>query len=320
MSMDEQNHAMTAGEHLVIEFNECDQALLDDPAALEEGLKAAASVMNVTVVKCLLHQFSPQGVTGILLLNKAHLTIHTWPEHGYAAVDLYGPAKENLGTASEVLSQALKSKEQSIVTLHRDLLEEGLSQIKDHVPVETTTLDFTGNNVPEGLKVEHSSGRGLGLYATHSYKKDETIYEAPRHLVDWIMELEIKTDSGTSVHRADDYGYEIITDFVKTWPKPVLKMLREYYETDSYEELLLEMTDDGDYGVLVTGINGLQNHSNTPNTILEFKLAEVTIGKDELARWVIPVRALCDIHSGDELFSDYRHALPDFVPGKTWLP
>ena len=57
-----------------------------------------------------------------------------------------------------------------------------------------------------------------------------------------------------------------------------------------------------------------------PNTLLDFDAASVAIGNDDLPHWTIPVRALCVINEGDELFADYRLALPDFVPDKSWLP
>lgn len=313
-------HAGTAAQHIALELYGCDRQLLDDRMEVEQALRDAAGKMQAAVVKCLLHQFAPQGVTGFLLLDSAELTVHTWPEHGYAAVDLYAPMGRALQAASDTLAKALNAQNQKKVIIDRGLLDAGLSIVKDHVAVASTTLDLTQASIPEVVKVDRSPGRGLGLFVTRSFEKGEVLYEAPGHLVNWLAEIVIKTDAGTSVHPADDYGYEILPAFVETWPESTRDMLGEHYGTVTSKELVFALTDEEEYEVLITGVNGLQNHSDTPNTVLDFDAAEVRVGKDELPRWIIPVRALCPINTGDEIFTDYRHALPDFVPDKTWLP
>ena len=66
-----------------------DAALLDDAPYLERLLRDAAERARLTVVSSEFHQFSPHGVTGVLLLAESHVSIHTWPEHAYAAVDVF---------------------------------------------------------------------------------------------------------------------------------------------------------------------------------------------------------------------------------------
>ncbi|MEW6756141.1 MAG: adenosylmethionine decarboxylase [Candidatus Latescibacterota bacterium] len=77
------------GRHLLVDLYGCDPSLLDDPRGVEEALREAARAAGATVVGAAFHRFSPHGVTGVLLVQESHLAIHTWPERGFAAVDLF---------------------------------------------------------------------------------------------------------------------------------------------------------------------------------------------------------------------------------------
>ncbi|MEM8929938.1 MAG: adenosylmethionine decarboxylase [Acidobacteriota bacterium] len=77
-------------EHTVVDYVDCSCGdLLDQPARLRDLLIDAAQRSGATVVGDTFHHFSPQGVTGVVLLAESHLAIHTWPERAYAAVDLF---------------------------------------------------------------------------------------------------------------------------------------------------------------------------------------------------------------------------------------
>ena len=56
---------------------------------MEEHLLKAAEVANAHVIRTLFHQFQPYGVSGIVVITESHISIHTWPEHNYAAIDLF---------------------------------------------------------------------------------------------------------------------------------------------------------------------------------------------------------------------------------------
>lgn len=75
-----------AGTHLLADL--WGVASIDEDT-LEEALTAACAAGGATVVGSCFHRFSPQGVTGVVLLAESHLAIHTWPEHDYAAVDVF---------------------------------------------------------------------------------------------------------------------------------------------------------------------------------------------------------------------------------------
>lgn len=77
------------GRHLLADLHGC-RAPLDDAALLERALRDAAAAASATVLDVRLHHFGEgQGVTGVALLAESHISIHSWPEHGYAALDFF---------------------------------------------------------------------------------------------------------------------------------------------------------------------------------------------------------------------------------------
>ena len=79
----------TVGKHCILELYHCDAAKLDDEAFLRTAITAAAKRAGATLLNLITHRFEPQGVTGLALLAESHISIHTWPELGYAAVDVF---------------------------------------------------------------------------------------------------------------------------------------------------------------------------------------------------------------------------------------
>ncbi|MGJ8454615.1 adenosylmethionine decarboxylase [Pseudothermotoga sp. U03pept] len=77
------------GRHLIAEFYDCDQQILDDVVLVEQKMKDAAIIAGATIVGSSFHRFLPYGVSGVVVISESHLTIHTWPEYGYAAIDLF---------------------------------------------------------------------------------------------------------------------------------------------------------------------------------------------------------------------------------------
>jgi len=77
------------GRHLLVEMKDCDPGLLDDLEAVKETFVSAARKAKATIVKDVFHRFSPYGVSGVVVIAESHLSIHTWPEYRYAAVDVF---------------------------------------------------------------------------------------------------------------------------------------------------------------------------------------------------------------------------------------
>lgn len=76
------------GLHLLVDFWECRG--LRDAEGIERTLREAAAVCGATVLRVMLHDFGEGGgITGVALLAESHISIHTWPETGYAALDIF---------------------------------------------------------------------------------------------------------------------------------------------------------------------------------------------------------------------------------------
>ena len=77
------------GRHILIEAYDCDPEILDDIEVVEEAMVNAAERAGAEVREVAFHKFSPQGVSGVVVISESHLSVHTWPEFGYAAVDVF---------------------------------------------------------------------------------------------------------------------------------------------------------------------------------------------------------------------------------------
>lgn len=108
------------GTHLLLELRECDPQLLDDVAYIRQELLRAASTVNAHVVGESFHQFTPQGVTGILSIAESHISIHTWPEHCYAAADVFTCGDHTMPErAAAVIIEALRCRDPEITEIRR---------------------------------------------------------------------------------------------------------------------------------------------------------------------------------------------------------
>ncbi len=91
-----------AGEHLILDFH--DARPLDDPAYMEEALRAAVDAAGATLLHIHLHRFSPSGgLSGVAVLAESHISVHTWPERDFAAFDVFMCGSTVPALAGEVL-------------------------------------------------------------------------------------------------------------------------------------------------------------------------------------------------------------------------
>ena len=108
------------GTHLLLELRDCEPNQLDGLSFVRETLVSAAEELGVTILSESFHQFSPQGVTGILSIAESHISIHTWPEHRYAAVDIFtcGDSFEP-SKAGELIIRRLNSRSPEVIVIKR---------------------------------------------------------------------------------------------------------------------------------------------------------------------------------------------------------
>ncbi|RJX23693.1 MAG: S-adenosylmethionine decarboxylase proenzyme [Dethiobacter sp.] len=77
------------GRHVLAEFYGCSPDILNNTAKIEQIMVNAALEAGAEIREVVFHEFTPQGVSGVVVISESHLAIHTWPEFGYAAVDVF---------------------------------------------------------------------------------------------------------------------------------------------------------------------------------------------------------------------------------------
>ena len=98
------------GSHLLVEYSDCDEDILNDVGLLEEAMKGAADRSGATIVNSVFHLFHPHGVSGVVVIAESHFAIHTWPEYRFAAADFFTCGKNVASrSAIEFLRVVLKA-------------------------------------------------------------------------------------------------------------------------------------------------------------------------------------------------------------------
>ncbi len=114
------------GRHLLLELKDCDKEVLNDLDFLKECLREAAIQCGATVVGESFYHFSPYGVSGVVNIAESHISIHTWPEYSYAAVDIFTCGDTvKPEEAAKLVIQQLQSKNHSAMELRRGMIEDG---------------------------------------------------------------------------------------------------------------------------------------------------------------------------------------------------
>lgn len=111
------------GRHLLLELGDCNPETLNDVDFLRDCLCEAARRAGATVVGEAFHRFSPHGVSGVVIISESHLSIHSWPEFGYAAADIFtcGNSTDPL-KAAQFMIDKLGSRQPSVTEIKRGML------------------------------------------------------------------------------------------------------------------------------------------------------------------------------------------------------
>lgn len=123
----------------MVEFYGCRQDFLNDVEGIGEAMAQAARESGATIVESVFHHFNPYGVSGVVVIAESHLAIHTWPEYGYAAVDLFTCGEEvDPYKGFEYLKQELGATNLSISEMKRGMLADpsGRALHKPQVAIE----------------------------------------------------------------------------------------------------------------------------------------------------------------------------------------
>jgi spermidine synthase len=129
------------GQHLIIDAYECKEDILNNAVQLEELLTKAIDQLGMEILSTHFHSFSPQGVTGVIGISTSHFSIHTWPEHGYAALDLYTCGNQDIWPALNAILHKIQAK-------HTDVYELSRGEESTNKPV-MKKLNLTSNTSME---------------------------------------------------------------------------------------------------------------------------------------------------------------------------
>lgn len=116
------------GKHVLVELFHCDELRIDSVRVVEEIMLRAAELCQTTVIQHFFHKFSPYGISGVVLIAESHLTIHTWPEHAYAAVDLFLCGNHDWHGVVEHLKEAFGAGRCSVFEVTRGVVPEDACQ------------------------------------------------------------------------------------------------------------------------------------------------------------------------------------------------
>ena len=109
------------GKHCILELYGCDPIKLNDESFVRTSLTLASKVAGANLLNMITHKFHPQGVTGLALLSESHISIHTWPESRYAAIDVFTCGKKTMPEkACKLLTRDFQAQNHSLKSFVRD--------------------------------------------------------------------------------------------------------------------------------------------------------------------------------------------------------
>ncbi len=115
------------GKHVIAELYGCNSEIINNQELIEDIMLEAVELSGATIVKPVFHKFSPHGVSGMVVVSESHFAIHTWPEYGYCALDIFtcGDLINNQ-IALDHLKSKLQAANISVVEMKRGLLDLGV--------------------------------------------------------------------------------------------------------------------------------------------------------------------------------------------------
>jgi S-adenosylmethionine decarboxylase len=112
------------GNHLIVELYECHRELINDARSVEDALINAVNISGAKMVQSVVHEFNPHGISGVVVIEESHFSVHTWPEYGYCALDIFTCGDEiDYYSALHYLKQEFKAKNLSVTEMKRGMLD-----------------------------------------------------------------------------------------------------------------------------------------------------------------------------------------------------
>ena len=112
----------TYSRHCIMELWDCNKNLLNDREKVEKMMVEAALESGAEVREVAFHKFAPQGVSGVVVISESHLAIHTFPEHGYASIDVFTCGEKiDPKIAANLIAQKLNSQKKYELNIGRGM-------------------------------------------------------------------------------------------------------------------------------------------------------------------------------------------------------
>jgi S-adenosylmethionine decarboxylase len=124
------------GRHLLLELFDCDLESINNLEGVKGALVEAARRAQATIVDVVFHEFNPFGISGVVVIAESHLSIHTWPEYRYAAVDIFS-CGETLQpeVAANYLVEQFGAERTSVVDMQRGMFANAGARVVNKSPV-----------------------------------------------------------------------------------------------------------------------------------------------------------------------------------------
>lgn len=246
------------GRHIIVEYYDCTPELLNDVVGIERSMEQAAEEAGATIINSTFHHFSPYGVSGVVVIQESHLAIHTWPEYGYASVDLFTCGDTvNPWVSYQMLKEAFEAGHGSAVELSRGemaLLKRknfDLKSMRDEKsavegdPIRTRDVWFTERDDKIALSLKHDGK----LYDVQSDFQKVSVFKTQAY------GNMLTLDGMVMTTEKDEYVYhEMITHVAMlTHANPKRALIigggdggtaRELLRHDSLEEVVMVEIDD----------------------------------------------------------------------------
>ncbi|GIN38727.1 MULTISPECIES: adenosylmethionine decarboxylase [Heyndrickxia] len=111
----------TMGRHVISELWGCDFEKLNNMDFIEKTFVDAALKSGAEIREVAFHKFAPQGVSGVVIISESHLTIHSFPEHGYASIDVYTCGNLDPNIAADYIAESLHAEKRETIELPRGM-------------------------------------------------------------------------------------------------------------------------------------------------------------------------------------------------------
>lgn len=111
----------TMGRHVISELWGCDFEKLNDMEQIEQIFVDAALKSGAEIREVAFHKFAPQGVSGVVIISESHLTIHSFPEHGYASIDVYTCGDLDPNIAADYIAESLNAQTRENIEIPRGM-------------------------------------------------------------------------------------------------------------------------------------------------------------------------------------------------------